>query len=369
MATTKTGTAKKAKKARKAAKKTAKKPAKKRLKKELEEKASRRRGVTAKKKAGVYRDYGNEPTEGNRRKRSTAKKRTTTGTTKKTAGKKSQVRAGASEEPEYRNIERSSREERRWDGDTHEGVWKEEVGVRGGRGDKERYKTRGRDQQAPKKRRLQIRDEEKRRKPRHDLFYYSRPRRRRAAAGSRWRRFYRLDQQGRYFGVNDPNANPFGEHPASAGRAEYLGGNKRHPGLIGRKRRATRSEERRDTTEERSARRRQRRTERSDSREPLTHKTSTKLAIKDYRNRNQYGMSDFHPMQMYDPVEVEHELEEMDDSEFDHMYQDKGYQHAGNTEGFGRRGGRQSYYGWEDEDEYREGHAARKRGYGKYGSR
>lgn len=362
-----TAKAAKAKRAGKtASKKAAKKAAKKRLKKELEEKASRRRGVTAKKKAGVYRDYGHEATEGNRRKRSIAKKRITTGTTKHTASEKSQVRTGASEEPEYRNIEKSSREERTWDGDTHEGVWKEEVGVRGGRGDKERYKTRGRDQQEQKKRRLQIRDEEtERRKPRHDPYYYSRPRRRRAGAVSRWRRFYRLNEQVPYFGVNDPNANSFGEHPASAGRAEYLGGNKRHPGLIGRKRRVSTTEDR-SGTQERSSRRRQRR---SDSREPLTHKTSTKLAIKDYRNRNQYGMSDFHPMQMYDPVEVEHELEEMDDSAFDHMYQDEGYQHAGNTEGFGRRGGRQSYYGWEDEDEYREGHAVRKRGYGKYGSR
>jgi hypothetical protein len=335
-----------------------------------DEKQSRRRSITARKKEGVYRSAGDTANPANRRKRTPAKKRTEDGSTKKTARRRSQVRAVKQQKPEHRNIERSSREERRWEGDTHDSAWKEEVGVRGGRGDKEHFQTRGRDQQEPKKRRLQIRDERTGRKPRHDPYYYSRPRRRRRQLSQRegWRKYYRLGPDNHYVGLNEDESNIFGEHPSSAGRAEYLGGNKRHPGLVGKRRKRTtdRNYRQADRLESRRSARRERR---SDSREPLTHKTSTRLAIEDYKNRMQFGMAEFHPMQIYDPKEVALEQDELELEEPDHMYQDEGYQHAGSTEGFGRRGGRQDKYSWLDEDEYREGHAPRKRGYGKYGSR
>lgn len=370
MTNTKTSAAKKTKK--RAIKKSAKKT--KKTAKAIKEEGGRRRGVTAKRKAGVHRDYGKEPTGENRRKRKVAKKHKVTDLSSKRGNLKSRGKAGMSPEPEYRNIEKSERAQRTWDGDTRAGAWKDEVGVQGGRSDKKYYKTRGRDQEEPKRRRRQIIDERSGRKPRHDPYYYSRPRRRKRLARTEgWRKFYRVGPDGQSGWTRE--GNPFGEHPESRGRAEYIGGNKRHPGLLGYQGDAgdygegfshadeSRGRARETGSRYRIPRRRERKREQA-----LNHKTSTRLAIEDYINRRQYE-TPFHAMQMYDPVESEYERQELaEHDETDHMYHDEGYQHAGNTTGFGHRIDR-GHHDWLEEDEYREGHTPRKKGSGKFGSR
>jgi hypothetical protein len=53
----------------------------------------------------------------------------------------------------------------------------------------------------------------------------------------------------------------------------------------------------------------------------------------------------------------------------DHEYRHRGYQTYGQTEGFGWRERHRNEGNWEDKDEYRGGHAQRRRAFGKYGSR
>lgn len=133
--------------------------------------------------------------------------------------------------------------------------------------------------------------------------------------------------------------NPFGEHERSGGRREYLGGNKRRPGLVGRRHRHRHFE-----FEDRLG------VDREEER--LRHRRAVRE-----KNRKTYGV--------WDPEEVAAQKGIDEVEEFDHMYEDEGYQHGGNTEGFGRREGRQKHHRWTDVDLYREGHATLKNGYGK----
>jgi len=161
--------------------------------------------------------------------------------------------------------------------------------------------------------------------------------------------------------------NRYGEHPASRGEEEYRGINKRHPGLLGNNSR----DQYKDHYDEIERNRRREENERMYGREEekqiRNHKN--RLAIRDYLNRGQYERP-FHPMPIYDPAKVEYERRRISENDRnDNIFHDEGFQYTGNTEGFGRRGYRQQGHDWMEEDEYREGHAPRYRGFGKYGSR
>lgn len=309
------------------------------------EKTTRRRRVTAREKKGAHKSYDSEPGEGSRRKHRT----------------KSNARTGRSERPAYRNMERSMHEDRTWDDRDHDHD-EENILSRRWRSNRRRYKTRDRDQ-SPVNRRHRVRDEEKEtRKPRHEEKYRTR----------RHRRGPSVRNEDLIESYHNGDRVLYGEHPASGGPREYFGTNKRHQGLLGNPERSRSVDQRYGKNEEGLMRKldEERLYRIGRKKRPRNHKTSTRLAISDYEHRKQFG-TPFHAMQMYDPIKSEYEREEMDEFDGDdHIYRYGGYQRSGNTEGFGdRQGGRQQGHDWVDEDEYREGHAPRYRGYGKYGSR
>ena len=157
--------------------------------------------------------------------------------------------------------------------------------------------------------------------------------------------------------------NPYGEHPASRGAEEYLGSNKRHPGLGGYDEDGDYYQ--RDYRARDDYYSNERYNEREDRRND--HRHDADLEYNDYMNRGQYE-EPFHGRETYDPAREDYRRDYRDPYIRDE-YRHEGYQSFGNTEGFGARGGRQHGNDWRDEDEYRYGHAPRKRGFGKYGSR
>jgi hypothetical protein len=156
--------------------------------------------------------------------------------------------------------------------------------------------------------------------------------------------------------------NPYGEHPASRGAEEYLGSNKRHSGLGN-------YNDERNFYQQQPYRNRGPYSRDYEERENYRndHRHNADLEYSDYMNRGQYE-EPFHGREMYDPTRSENDYRD-DNFYGNRSYRNEGYQNMGNTEGFGTRGGRQQGHDWREEDEYREGHAPRKRGYGKYGSR
>jgi hypothetical protein len=150
---------------------------------------------------------------------------------------------------------------------------------------------------------------------------------------------------------------PYGEHPGSVGRGEYLGHNKRRNGLGDQNvmdyyERENFNEEGYEFSSQRSPRRRQH------------HHTPEER--EDYLERGQYEVP-YHERDIYDPQDIDYD--EAMDEEFDHIYNEDGFQGSVHMEGFGKRESRPHGRDWRDEDQYREGHASRRRGYGKYGSR
>lgn len=163
---------------------------------------------------------------------------------------------------------------------------------------------------------------------------------------------------------NEPYRSRYGEHPASRGREEYRGNNKRRSGLGDSRpvnRQATSPYARRE--EDNRFRRPRRNGRRSEPRH------IARREYDEYLGRGQYE-TPFHQRDIYDPVELEYRNEYLDRRrDLDHLYQDEGYQSRGRTDGFGRGGRRQSSNDWRYEDEYRHGHAMRRNGSGKYGAR
>lgn len=292
------------------------------------EKALRRRQPTARQKEGIYRDSGSEPNRENRQKRRSRNKR---------------LQTGASARPGYQDIERSMRDRRNRRG-YEVPEWLRDEPVRQARPN-ERYRSINADRFPYKG----LPD------PLHPFNVKTRGGRRRKQGlenkfhGERVR--YRdvwpeREEQGHAL---------YGEHPDSRGYEEYLGSHKRHPGLLGREDHFF------DDKNEGKYYRGQ------DEWQPRSE-TRKRQTLQDYLNRHQYAVP-YHPLPIYDPLEAEYEQELIDRYDDDHRYWHSGYQHMGNTEGFGIREGRQQGHSWIDEDEYREGHAPRQRGYGKYGSR
>ena len=98
------------------------------------------------------------------------------------------------------------------------------------------------------------------------------------------------------------------------------------------------------------------------------HRHNIHLEYSDYINRGQYERP-FHARGVYDPRQNKYGLENREEDLYEKdFYKNEEYQSLGNTEGFGARSDAHGQ-DWRDEDEYHEGHVARKRGYGKFGSR
>jgi len=290
--------------------------------------ALRRRQPTARQKEGIYRDSGSEPNSRNRQKR---------------RSRRSRVQAGSSVRPGYRDIERSMRDRRNRQG-YEVPNWPRDEPVR---------------QARPNQRFRSIRTDRFRYKgvpdPLHPFEVKIRGgRRRKHGRENKFHRERRLHRNV-WPEWEDHGHALYGEHPDSRGYEEYLGSHKRHPGLLGREERFFY-----DENEENYYRGQDERQHRGEPRKRQT--------LQDYLNRQQYAVS-YHSLPIYDPMEAEYEQELMDRYNDDHRYWHSGYQHMGNTEGFGIREGRQQGHSWIDEDEYREGHAPRQRGYGKYSSR
>lgn len=172
-------------------------------------------------------------------------------------------------------------------------------------------------------------------------------------------------QQGEHYRENYNSR--YGEHPASRGAEEYQGGNKRHSGSI------------RDyPNNDRDLHRKSYRDEDdyfSDNRDeerPLNRNNQRNHTVKEYSgymNRAPFEQQ-LNRREIYDPVQNEYENQSRErNAERERLYLDEGYQSYGNVEGFGRRSGVEHGQDWLEDDEYRHGHAQRKRGYGKYGSR
>lgn len=158
--------------------------------------------------------------------------------------------------------------------------------------------------------------------------------------------------------------NPYGEHPDSLGYEEYYGSNKRHPGLgnyPGSRNSELWEQDRMDYNADKVyyAKEDNRKYDRKNS----------DLELNDYMNRDQYKIP-FRHGENYDLAKVAFDREESENYlRRERLYQQEGYQTPGNTEGFGIRGSKQQGHDWREEDDYREGHAPRYRGMGKYGSR
>ena len=153
---------------------------------------------------------------------------------------------------------------------------------------------------------------------------------------------------------------PYGEHPDSLGRMEYRGSNKRHPGLGNAEVYADDfySYELQDIEQEYRPRRRH---------GPM--RNEARRRYREYMDRGQYELP-FHPREDYDPAALApDDGYYREDPSLEYLYHEEGAQGPGNHESFGRRGSVRHGQDWLNEDEYRYGHAVRKRGYGKYGSR
>lgn len=159
---------------------------------------------------------------------------------------------------------------------------------------------------------------------------------------------------------------PYGEHPSSRGAEEYQGSNKIHSGLGDYPdnehdlyRKSVRDED--DYFSDYNDK------ERSHHRN--NQRNHSVKEYSSYMNRSPFEQQ-LNRREIYDPVqnEYENQLRERNE-ERERLYLDEGYQSYGNVEGFGRRSGVEHGQDWLEEDEYRHGHAQRKRGYGKYGSR
>jgi len=104
-------------------------------------------------------------------------------------------------------------------------------------------------------------------------------------------------------------------------------------------------------------------------RDEYIHQNNIASEYNDYMNRGQYERN-FHERGSYNPNLNKYGTREDErDLNKDLSFRHQGYQTSGNVEGFGIRGGSHQEQDWRDEDEYRRGHAHRKSGYGKYGSR
>ncbi|MCD6017380.1 MAG: hypothetical protein K0S53_501 [Bacteroidetes bacterium] len=169
------------------------------------------------------------------------------------------------------------------------------------------------------------------------------------------------DYQGRF---NEHGRNSYGEHPDSGGAEEYHGSNKRHPGLVGhndsyegqyREFNRNRNYSRRDDVYEEDE---------YDNR----RQHDARFDDGEYLNRGQYEKP-FHGRDHYDPEQNEGNQRFREERDYRHSYRNDGFQSSGNTEGFGIRGRERHGQDWLDEDQYRRGHAQRKNGYGKFGSR
>lgn len=159
--------------------------------------------------------------------------------------------------------------------------------------------------------------------------------------------------------------NSYGEHPDSGGAKEYHGSNKRHPGLVG--------QHDFDEGQQRRAQRNTYSNRNDDDREndhEYRHRRGydSRFDDEEYLNRGQYEIP-FHGRDRYDPEQNEREERFPEERYSRHSNQHDGYQTSGNTEGFGIRGRERHGQDWLDEDQYRRGHAQRKNGYGKFGSR
>ncbi len=164
--------------------------------------------------------------------------------------------------------------------------------------------------------------------------------------------------------VNENYNTDFNEHPSSAGDIEYLGSNKRHAGLnnydYNRNLVNDPFLDGADYYSDAYEKKEYYRTERPNNPES---------EYREYMNRGQFE-NDFHGRDSYDPRQNKYgRFDQEEDLDRDRFYKHEGHQVSGNVEGFGKRGGIQNGQDWRDEDEYREGHAPRKRGFGKFGSR
>jgi hypothetical protein len=170
-------------------------------------------------------------------------------------------------------------------------------------------------------------------------------------------------------GSSQGSRNQYGEHPESLGAEEYRGSNKRHPGLghddyiagsqgrgrsserfttSGRRGGSNMSDEDADEENYSSGSRRNEGRSRNQSRE--------NVEMNNYNDRSTGGMNRFPEDEGYDEY-------------FDREYRNTGYQASGQVEGFGRRSGQQQGQDWEDQDDYRGGNAANRKGKGRYGNR
>jgi hypothetical protein len=145
-------------------------------------------------------------------------------------------------------------------------------------------------------------------------------------------------------GHSQRNGNIYGENPASSGRDEYRGSNKRHPGLG-----------------------------HSDYIENEYNGATRTQPFKTGNIRGGRGPAMSSQME-YDTYRRNAPSSGFDEDDeygtFDeHEFHGKGYQSSGQIEGFGHRSGQQNGQDWEEQDEYRDGNAPRKTGKGRYGSR
>lgn len=163
----------------------------------------------------------------------------------------------------------------------------------------------------------------------------------------------------------------YGEHPASRGRKESRGRNKRQPGLGN-----VRVTDRRiSQSPEGIVRTNVRRSENGRSRRARRNKrlfgprNMARREYREYLERRQFEIP-FHQRDIYDPVELEEENDYLDKRrDLDYLYRDEGYQYSAGKDGFGTSSRRQSSGDWMYDDEYRHGHAPRRHGSGKYGAR